>query len=118
MSELSEYLMTSTRRERYPISDIIKLVESVPGVDSVTAYFDADKENENVFGEGKYGIDEYGDIYLIRNLSDKFGNLLEINNIQPLFRGNFTSFRDITYEDNIDALIGPVNINLRGKTRR
>jgi len=118
ISEISEYLMTSTRRERYPISDIIKIVEAVPGVDSVTAYFDADKENEKIFGEGKYGIDEYGDIYLTRSVSDKFGNLLEINNIQPLFRGNFTSFRNISYEDSLDGLIGPVNITLRGKTRK
>jgi hypothetical protein len=44
--------------------------------------------------------------------------MLDINDIQPLFRGNFTSVNGVYYEDNINALVGPINITLRGKTEK
>ena len=115
---LSDYIINLSRRDRVPISDIIKVVESVEGVDSVTAYFDADVNNQNYFGEGIYGLDEYGDIVLSRGLVDNLGNLLEINDVQPLFRGGFTSINGAYYEDNLDGIMGPVNITLRGKTAK
>lgn len=115
---LSDYIINLSRRDRVPISDIIKVVESVEGVDSVTAYFDADVNNQNYFGEGIYGLDEYGDIVLSRGLVDNLGNLLEINDVQPLFRGGFTSINGAYYEDSLDGIMGPVNITLRGKTTK
>ena len=115
---LSDYVINLSRRDRVPISDIIKIVESIEGVDSVTAYFDADVNNQNYFGEGMYGLDEYGDIVLSRALVDNLGNLLEINDVQPLFRGGFTSINGAYYEDNLDEIMGPVNITLRGKTAK
>ena len=115
---LSDYIINLSRRDRVPISDIIKIVESIEGVDSVTAYFDADVNNQNYFGEGIYGLDEYGDIVLSRALVDNLGNLLEINDVQPLFRGGFTSINGVYYEDNLDGIMGPINITLRGKTAK
>lgn len=115
---LSDYIINLSRRDRVPISDIIKIVESIKGVDSVTAYFDADVNNQNYFGEGIYGLDEYGDIVLSRALVDNLGNLLEINDVQPLFRGGFTSINGVYYEDNLDGIMGPINITLRGKTAK
>lgn len=114
ISAISAYLTSGVRRDRIPISDIMKVVESVKGVDSVTAFFDADKNNSKYYGENNYGIDDYGDIVLKRNVSDKLGNVVEINDLMPLFRGNFTSFNDVYYEDDIDSLVAPVNITLRG----
>ena len=99
-----------------PVSDIIRIVEEVDGVDSVSVFFDADKNNQNYFGKGNYGIDQYGDIVLKRSVTDRLGNALDINDIQPLFRGGFTSANDVYYEDDINALVGPINITLRGKT--
>lgn len=116
IDSISNYIINLTRRDRIPISDIIKVVESIDGVDSVTAYFDADVNNQNYFGDGVYGLDEYGDIVLSRGLVDNLGNLLEINDVQPLFRGGFTSINGAYYEDNLDGIMGPVNITLRGKT--
>lgn len=115
---LSDYIINLSRRDRVPISDIINIVESIEGVDSVTAYFDADVNNQNYFGKGTYGLDEYGDIVLSRALVDNLGNLLEINDVQPLFRGGFTSINGAYYEDNLDGIMGPVNITLRGKTAK
>ena len=116
ISVISNYLINNTRRDRIPVSDIINTVEAVPGVDSVSVFFDADKSNEKYYGQGKYGIDEYGDIILGRIVKDKFGNDVELNDILPLFRGPFTSPEGIEYSDNLDNLLGPINITLRGKS--
>jgi len=118
VSAVSDYLIKNNRRDRIPVSDIIRIVEEVDGVDSVSVFFDADRNNQNYFGRGNYGIDEYGDIVLTRVMTDRLGNALSVNDIQPLFRGNFTSMNDVFYEDNLDALVGPINITLRGKTQK
>lgn len=118
VSAVSDYLIKNNRRDRIPVSDIIRIVEEVDGVDSVSVFFDADRNNQNYFGKGNYGIDEYGDIVLTRVLTDRLGTALDVNDIQPLFRGNFTSMNDVYYEDNLDALVGPINITLRGKTQK
>ena len=118
ISAVSDYLINNKRRDRLPVSDIIKVVELVDGVDSVSIFFDADINNQNYFGNGKFGLDEYGDIVLTRSVTDRLGNMLDINDIQPLFRGNFTSVNGVYYEDNINALVGPINITLRGKTEK
>ena len=118
ISEVSNYLITNTRRDRIPVSDMIKIIEGVDGVDSVSVYFDADENNRIYFGEGNYGIDDYGDIVLTRNLSDRIGNVYDINDVRPLFRGGFTSINGVYYDDNLDSMVGPINISLRGKTVR
>jgi hypothetical protein len=86
VSAVSDYLISNVRRDRMPVSDIIRIVEGVDGVDSVSVFFDADKNNQNYFGKGNYGIDQYGDIVLKRSVTDRLGNMLDINDIQPLFR--------------------------------
>lgn len=116
ISAISDYAISMNRRDRIPVSDIMKVVEAVDGVDSVSVYFDADRNNQNVFGEGNYGIDEYGDIVLQRKMSDVFGNAIEIKDVQPLFRGDFTSPNGVYYEDDLNGILGPVNITLRGKS--
>ena len=116
INALSNYFITNTRRDRIPVSDLIQLVENVPGVDSVSIIFDADKANSVYYGDGKYGIDEYGDIVLSRNIIDKLGNKIEVNDLLPLFRGGFTSPSGIEYSDDLDSLTSAVNITLRGKS--
>lgn len=118
ISALSDYIINFKRRDRIPVSDVVRIIEDVDGVDSVSVYFDADKNNQNYFGEGNYGIDEYGDIVLTRTLSDRLGNDVDIKDLQPLFRGDFTSYNDVYYEDSLNGLLGPVNITLTGKTEK
>lgn len=118
IAAVSDYMITNNRRDRIPISDIISIVENVEGVDSVSAFFDADKNNAVYYGKGNYGIDNYGDITLERNMKGVFGNNTFTNDLYPLFRGPFTSPEGIVYEDSVDALISPINITLRGKTKR
>ena len=115
---VSDYLIANGRRDRIPISDIISIVENVDGVDSVNAFFDADKNNAVYYGEGKYGIDVYGDIVLERNMKGVFGNNVFTNDLYPLFRGPFVSPEGVEYSDSLDSLVSPINITLRGKTKR
>ena len=116
ITNLSNYLINNTRRDRIPLSDFVRIVESVPGVDSVSIFFDADKNNAKYYGDGNYGIDEYGDIVLTRTITDSIGNKVEINDLLPLFRGPFVSSNDIEYSDDLDSLTCSVNITLRGKS--
>ena len=113
---LSNYFIKNTRRDRIPVSDLVRIVESVAGVDSVSVFFDADKNNEYYYGTGNYGIDNYGDIVLSRLVKDKLGNIVEINDLQPIFRGGFTSAQGVEYGTSLDSLVGPINITLRGRS--
>ena len=113
---LSNYFIKNTRRDRIPVSDLVRIVESVAGVDSVSIFFDADKNNEYYYGTGNYGIDSYGDIVLSRLVKDKLGNIVEINDLQPIFRGGFTSAQGVEYGTSLDSLVGPINITLRGRS--
>jgi len=82
-----------------PLSDIISIFENnVTGIDSVKVSFDADVNNQTVYGEnGYYGLDDYGDIMLTRNYIDNNGRQKTIRDILPLIRGGFTSPEGIEY---------------------
>lgn len=116
ISAISSYLIDNSRRDRIPVSDFVKIVEDISGVDSVSVFFDADKNNETYYGSGNYGLDEFGDIILERNLKDSLGNTTIIKDLFPLFRGPFTSYNGIEYSDDINNLNAPINITLRGKS--
>lgn len=119
ISSVSDYLLNNTRRDRIPVSDLISVVEAVDGVDSVTIMFDADKNNSKIYGENNYGIDEYGDIILSRTIKGAMNQNIELNDIMPLFRGNWTSYNGASYSDDLNSLNnGPINISLRGKSKK
>jgi len=112
----SDYFLKNTRRDRIPQSDLVRIIENVDGVDSVTVWFDADKNNYNIFNDG-YGLDDYGDIILSRYVTDAFGNKIPVKDIYPLIRGGFESYNGVYYEDSIEKnKLSSLNINLRGIT--
>ena len=97
---LSKYFLTTTRKDMIPLSDITALFEGVEGIDSVKVAFDADVQNENVYGQdGFYGIDEFGDVVLTRKYISQNGTTREVRDILPLFRGGFTSPQGIEYSE-------------------
>lgn len=111
----SEYFLNMTRRDRIPCSDIVRIIEQIEGVDSVYAWFDADMNNINIYNEEHYGLDNYNDILLYRNVKDAFGNKVPMRDIYPLIRGGFESIRNIEYEDTIEkGTLGSLNIQVRG----
>lgn len=119
ISAISDYLISNTRRDRIPVSDIIKVVENVQGVDSVTIQFDADKQNEKIYGYGNYGIDDFGDILLDRYTVNSLHQNVKISDILPLFRGDWENKDGIYYSDNInDDNLSAINISLRGISKK
>ena len=97
-STISDYFINLKRRDKIPRSDMIALIESVPGVDSVSFYFvgqaneayhatvdnlpnvSVDELNTNI------GFDEFGDIIIKRDelvvlrggWNDRYGNFYEV----------------------------------------
>jgi len=120
VTKLSDYLINNTRRDRIPASDFVALIEGIDGVDSVSVYFDADKNNSIYYGDNNYGIDEFGDIVLTRKLTDPLGISVEVNDLLPVFRSintsSFTSPSGVEYYDDMSNLSSIVNVTLRGKT--
>lgn len=118
ISAVSDYLISNTRRDRIPASDLISVIEKVDGVDSVTILFDADKDNNKIYLTSN-GIDEFGDIILEREFIDNFNQTVKVNDILPLFRGGFYNNDGLYYSDDIDSdELGPINISLRGISKK
>lgn len=118
ISKTSEYFLTNTRRDRIPASDLVKVIEDIDGVDSVNVWFDADKNNKNIYGN-HYGIDEYGDIILERYVIDAFSNKVPIKDVYPLIRGGFENANGTYYEDSIvKNKLSSINIQVRGYTSK
>lgn len=117
ISAVSAYLLNNSRRDRIPVSDLVKIVEGVDGVDSVSIFFDADVNNQKYYGEGNYGLDGYGDVILSRTIKDTLGNSVDVNDLLPLFRGGFVSPNGVEYGEDINGLTSGINITLRGKTQ-
>jgi hypothetical protein len=116
ISKTSDYFLKNTRRDRIPQSDIVRIIEQIDGVDSVSVWFDADKNNFQIYGNG-YGLDDYGDILLERYVLDAFNNKVTVKDIYPLIRGGFESSNGISYDDSVAKdRLSSLNINLRGIT--
>jgi len=116
ISKTSDYFLKNTRRDRIPASDIVRIVESIDGVDSVSVWFDADKANINIYGDN-YGLDSYGDVILERYVDDAFGNKVPVKDLYPLIRGGWESVNGVYYDDSTAKdKLSNVNINLRGIT--
>jgi hypothetical protein len=97
LTALSNYFISFERHDIIPISDIVAIFErDITGVDSVRAWFDADVNNKAIYcdeveSDNPYGIDEYGDILLTRDVIDSSGSTKTVTDIIPLIRGGFTS---------------------------
>ena len=116
ISKTSDYFLKNTRRDRIPASDLVRIIENIDGVDSVSVWFDADAANINIYGDS-HGLDSYGDIILERYVQDAFGNRVAVKDIYPLIRGGWESVNGIYYDDSTAKdKLSNININLRGIT--
>jgi hypothetical protein len=103
-NNIGTFFIENTRRNRIPKSDLIKIVEEVNGVDSVSIKIVSEKneiskiENPNA---QLIGLDEFNDIICdIREL--------------PLIRGGFSDrFGNIYSEGLSDEALGPINIQIK-----
>lgn len=103
ISKCSDYFLKNRRRDKIPKSDLIAIVESVTGVDSVSVWFVCE-ENEvfksnavNADSPSK-GLDEYGDITINKGE-------------YALIRGGWKDRSGYEYSDSTDASkAGSINI--------
>jgi hypothetical protein len=134
LSLLSEYFLRVQRRDKIPKSDIIAMLESVSGVDSVNVEFISQKNEEAIkngyYFKTTYKIDKIRSIKeAIRtriNLKydsdgnviedpqlglDKFGDIKIGLNELPIIRGGWSDRNDVYYSTEIkDNNISSVNI--------
>lgn len=95
VSKCSDYFLKNRRRDKIPKSDLVSIIESVAGVDSVNVWFVCE-ENEvfksdpaNAEAAPK-GLDEYGDVLIGRGE-------------YALVRGGWNDRTGFTYYDSTDA---------------
>ena len=67
VSKCSDYFLVNRRRDRIPRSDLISIIESVPGVDSVNLWFvseanEAFKSDPANVDKADVGLDNFGDV--------------------------------------------------------
>ena len=104
LSNLGNFFIQNTRRDRIPKSDLIKIVEEVNGVDSVAITI-ISKNNEIAKIQNPnspdIGIDEFNDI-------------ITKNNELAVIKGGFTDRRGTYYSEGLsDDSLGCVNIQIR-----
>lgn len=92
ISKTSDYFLKNRRRDKIPTSDLVAIIESVEGVDSVNVWFMSEANetfhaipgNEN--SPIELGLDEFGDIIINR------GEL-------ALIRGGWSDRNGVVFED-------------------
>jgi hypothetical protein len=103
VSKCSDYFLKNRRRDKIPKSDLVSIIESVEGVDSVNVWF-VSEENEAFktdianANEPPKGLDEYGDILIGRGE-------------YALIRGGWKDRKGFEYYDTTDAS-KPGSINI------
>lgn len=118
LSAITDYLLRVNRRDKIPKSDVIAIVESIPGVDSVNISF-VSELNEKAIIDGFY-IKTTQSIDQVRGIKtpiktkvmlsegedpnlglDDFGDIRIGLNEMPIFRGNWYDRAGTYYEDGI-----------------
>ena len=116
VSKTSDYFLKNTRRDRIPVSDLVKIIEQIDGVDSVNVWFDASKDNLNIY-KTHYGIDDFGDLILERYVKDAFGNNIPVKDVYPLIRGGWENEQGTYYDDSlVKNKLSTLNVQVRGYT--
>jgi hypothetical protein len=104
LNKLGEYFIQNTRFTRIPKSDLIKIIEEINGVDSVSINIVSKKNEISKIqnpAAADIGIDEFNDIIVLYQ---------EL----PLIRGGFTDRYGNIYSTGItEGSLGPVNIQIK-----
>lgn len=104
LNNLGNFFIQNTRRNRVPKSDLIKIIEEVNGVDSVSVNI-VSKKNEI----SKISNPNAADIGV-----DEFNDIITQDQELPLIRGGFTDRYGNVYAEGIsDDSLGAVNIQIK-----
>lgn len=131
LNVLSKYFLYIKRRDRIPKSDIIRLLEKVPGVDSIDNLEFLSEQNETAIRNGFYINRNFQGRELVEekiiveegtdpNLGlDNTGNIKIQRNELPLIRGEFYDRNGQYYEETPQRnKRSSVNILVSGTTKR
>jgi hypothetical protein len=110
--KISDYMLNLKRRDKIPKSDIIALIESVPGVDSVSFYFIGQANEQNQINI--QDLDNVSQAQLDEVIGmDQFGDVIIGRNQLILLRGGWTDRNGTSYtEDFVDGKPGPLNVTI------
>lgn len=119
VDRISQYFLSNKRRDRIPKSDLIAIIESIDGVDSVDLYF-VNEGNElsklNYLERLAINPDEVepDDIGL-----DEHGNILIGKQEYPILRGGWSDRNGVFYQDSADLNVtSSVNIDVARISRK
>lgn len=107
LTRLSEYFISIRRRDRIPRSDLITIIEGIPGVDSVNMSIVSEKDELALSQDPNAtptGLDEFGDI------------IIQSNEL-PIIRGGWTDRRGVVYVADINK-DKPSSVNIVIKSIR
>ena len=116
VDSLSNYFIGIRRRDKIPRSDLIAIIESIPGVDSITVFFVSEKNEKYAISVSTLpdtdpkksmvlGLDEFGDIIFDRD---------EI----IIITGGWTDRNGLYYDKGADLnKISSINIDIRSTTQ-
>lgn len=109
---ISEYMLSLKRRDKIPKSDFIAIIESVPGVDTVSFFFVGQKNEENQ--TEIRGLSNVSQAQLDETIGlDQFGDIIIGRNELVLLRGGWTDRNGTFYTESIvDGKPGPLNITI------
>jgi len=110
--KISDYMLNLKRRDKIPKSDIIALIESVSGVDSVSFYFIGQANEQNQINI--QDLDNVSQAQLDEVIGmDQFGDIIIGRNQLILLRGGWTDRNGTSYtEDFVDGKPGPLNVTI------
>lgn len=109
---ISDYMLHNKRRDKIPKSDLIALVEGIPGVDSVSLFFIGQKNESNqiaIKGLTNVSDSQYNEVIGM----DNFGDILIGRNELVILRGGWSDRNGTFFTDSIVAgKPGPLNITV------
>lgn len=112
IDSISEYFIGIRRRDKIPRSDLISIVESVPGVDSVTLFFVSEK-NEN-YAKSVESLPETDPKKKIILGLDEFGDIVFDKDEIIILKGGWSDRAGLYYDKGSDLnKLSSINIDIR-----
>lgn len=109
IDRLSDYFLSVRRRDMIPVSDLVKIIENVEGVDSVTVSF-LSENNE---------IAKTADPNSVLKGLDEMGDIIIGQSELPVIRGGWKDRKGVFYADGIfDDKPGSVNISVKKTSKK
>lgn len=113
-NKISDYMLNLKRRDKIPRSDMISIVESISGVDSVYVEFISEEDQLDLKSlQNTAGSDQT--VNYQSSSIDSFGDIIIGRNELVIFRGGWSDLDGNNYSVSpIVGRLGPININIQG----